>query len=162
MADGRGFALCGLSQGGGPGPVGSPALPSAGALVKVSRDGSFTVVTGGLNQPTSLEFVGNTAYVVTLGGEIWKIEGVSSLPYGGTLSSPVRTIDHFAGDERRHHDRLRLLGHRLISDGLSRLRASPLQAQQHECSWWGVKCGGLPPSRSDAVGAVTPVGCPPR
>jgi hypothetical protein len=37
---------------------------------------------GGLNQPTSLEFIGNTAYVVTLGGEIWKIDGVSSPPYG--------------------------------------------------------------------------------
>ena len=30
----------------------------------------------GLNQPTSLEFIGNTAYVVTLAGEIWKIDGV--------------------------------------------------------------------------------------
>jgi hypothetical protein len=50
-----------------------PALPNTGALVKAHRDGTFTVVTDGLNQPTSLEFIKNTAYVVTLGGEIWKI-----------------------------------------------------------------------------------------
>ena len=35
----------------------------------------------GLNQPTSLEFIGNTACLVTLGGEIWKTDGVSSPPY---------------------------------------------------------------------------------
>ena len=29
-----------------------------------------------LNQPTSLEFLGKTAYVITLGGEILKIKGV--------------------------------------------------------------------------------------
>jgi len=81
---GRGRALYALSQGvGSGGPAGSPALPNTGALVKVNRDGTFTVVTGGLNQPTSLEFIKNTAYVVTLGGEIWKIEGVSGPPYGG-------------------------------------------------------------------------------
>lgn len=53
---------------------------------KVSRceDGTFTFVTGGLNRPTSLEFIGTTAYVVALGGEIWKIDGVSGSPYGAT------------------------------------------------------------------------------
>jgi hypothetical protein len=35
-----------------------------------------------LDRPTSLEFIGNTAYVVTLTGEIWKIDGVSGRPYG--------------------------------------------------------------------------------
>jgi hypothetical protein len=80
---GRGRTLYALSQGiFGGGPAGSPALPNTGALVKVNKDGTFTVVTDGLNQPTSLEFIGNTAYVVTLGGEIWKIEGVSAPPYG--------------------------------------------------------------------------------
>ena len=57
-------------------PEGSPAEPNTGALVKVNRDGTFTVVTNGLNQPTSLEFIRNTAYVVTLAGEIWKIKGI--------------------------------------------------------------------------------------
>ena len=75
---GRGRRLYALSQGiFGGGPAGSPARPNSGALVKVNRDGTFTVVTEGLNQPTSLEFIGKAAYVVTLGGEIWKIEGVS-------------------------------------------------------------------------------------
>jgi len=75
---GRGHRLYALSQGDfQPGnPEGSPALPNTGALVKVNRDGTFTVVIGGLNQPTSLELIGKTAYVVTLGGEIWKIKGV--------------------------------------------------------------------------------------
>jgi len=74
---GRGHRLYALSQGvGSGGPEGSPALPNTGALVKVNRDGTFTVVTDRLNQPTSLEFIGKTAYVVTLGGEIWKIKGV--------------------------------------------------------------------------------------
>ena len=45
--------------------------------MKVNRNGTFTVVIDGLNQPTSLEFIKHTAYVVTLGGEIWKIKGVS-------------------------------------------------------------------------------------
>jgi hypothetical protein len=74
---GRGHRLYALSQGvGSGGPEGSPALPNTGALVKVNRDGTFTVVIDRLNQPTSLEFIGRTAYVVTLGGEIWKIKGV--------------------------------------------------------------------------------------
>jgi hypothetical protein len=48
---------------------------------RVSR-GWDRAASGGLNQPTSLEFIGNTAYVVALGGESWKIDGVSSPPYG--------------------------------------------------------------------------------
>jgi len=76
---GRGRRLYALSQGPGvPGaPPGSPAQPNTGALVEVNRDGTFTVITDGLDRPTSLEFIGTTAYVVTLTGEIWKIDGVS-------------------------------------------------------------------------------------
>jgi hypothetical protein len=75
--------LYALSQGDySGGPEGSPALPNTGALVKVNRDGTFTVITDGLDRPTSLEFIGDTAYVVTLTGEIWKIDGVSGPPYG--------------------------------------------------------------------------------
>jgi sugar lactone lactonase YvrE len=75
---GRSHRLYALSQGFfTPGnPEGSPAEPNTGALVKANRDGTFTVVVDGLNQPTSLEFIGKTAYVVTLGGEIWKLRGV--------------------------------------------------------------------------------------
>jgi hypothetical protein len=75
---GRGHRLYALSQGDfRPGnPEGSPALPNTGALVKANRDGTFTVVIDRLNQPTSLELIGKTAYVITLGGEIWKIKDV--------------------------------------------------------------------------------------
>ena len=55
------------------------AVPYTGALVKVNGNGTFTVITDGLDRPSSLEFIGNTAYVVTAGtGEIWKIDGVWS------------------------------------------------------------------------------------
>jgi hypothetical protein len=60
---------------------GSPASPNTGALVEVNRDGSFTVIADGLDQPTSLEFIENTAYVVTLTGQIWKIHSVLGLPH---------------------------------------------------------------------------------
>jgi hypothetical protein len=81
---GRGRSLYALSQGPGvPGaPPGSPAQPNSGALVKVNEDGTFTIITDHLNLPTSLEFIGTTAYVVTLTGEVWKIEGASEPPYG--------------------------------------------------------------------------------
>jgi sugar lactone lactonase YvrE len=83
---GREHRLYALSQGDFPvgSPAGSPALPNTGALVRVNRrDGTFTVVTDGLDRPTSLEFIGDTAYIVTLTGEIWRIDGVSDLPHGG-------------------------------------------------------------------------------
>jgi hypothetical protein len=81
---GRGRLLYALSQGEFPvgAPAGAPALPNTGALVQVNGDGTFSVITDGLDRPTSVEFIGNTAYVVTLAGEIWKIEGVSCPPYG--------------------------------------------------------------------------------
>ena len=69
--------LYALSQGVFPpgNPEGSPAAPNTGALVKANRDGTFTVLVDRLNQPTSLEFISKTAYVITLSGEIWKING---------------------------------------------------------------------------------------
>jgi hypothetical protein len=81
---GRGRTLYALSQGDFPidGLDGFPALPNTGALVKVNRDGTFTVIIERLNQPTSLEVIENTAYVVNLAGEIWKINNVSSPPFG--------------------------------------------------------------------------------
>jgi hypothetical protein len=76
---GRGRSLYALSQGVFPvgSEPGSPALPNTGALVKGNENGTFTVITDGLNQPTSLEFIGNTAYIVTLAGGIWKIDDVA-------------------------------------------------------------------------------------
>jgi hypothetical protein len=79
VAFGPGNSLYALSNGIFPvgSPPATPALPNTGALVKVNADGTFTVIMDGLDRPTSLEFIGNTAYVVTLTGEIWKIDGVS-------------------------------------------------------------------------------------
>lgn len=76
---GTGHALFALAQGEfTPGnPEGSPANPNTGELLKVDGQGGFTVIEEALNQPTSLELIGKTAYVVTLGGEIWKIDDVT-------------------------------------------------------------------------------------
>jgi len=83
---GRGRTLYALAQGFFvPGhPEGSPAEPDTGALVQVNNDGTFTEVFAPLDRPTSLEFIGNTAYVVTLGGEIWKIDNVGVPPFGAS------------------------------------------------------------------------------
>lgn len=64
--------LFALSQGDSPGVVveGSPALPESGELLRAHGDGTFSVVAGELNLPTSLEIVKKTAYIVTLGGEV--------------------------------------------------------------------------------------------
>jgi serine/threonine protein kinase len=66
------------------GPEGSPAVPNTGTLLRVLADGTFDVVVDHLNQPTSLEVIGTTAYVVTIGGEIWRIDGVVRPPFGTT------------------------------------------------------------------------------
>ncbi|HEU4527766.1 MAG TPA: ScyD/ScyE family protein [Actinomycetota bacterium] len=58
-------------------PAGAPANPNTGKLLRVDGQGGFTVVEEPLNQPTSLELIGKTAYIVTLGGEIWKIDNVA-------------------------------------------------------------------------------------
>ena len=81
---GLGQSLYALAQGDFPAGSddGSPAMPYTGSLVKVNEDGSFSEIMGGLNQPTSMEFIGNTAYIVSLAGEVWKIENVSSPPFG--------------------------------------------------------------------------------
>ena len=80
---GRGRDLFALSQGDfSGGPPGSPALPNTGSLVKVNGNGTFTAVVDGLDRPTSVEVIRNTAYVVTLTGEVWKVKNVSGPPYG--------------------------------------------------------------------------------
>ena len=80
---GRGNTLYALLQGFWNGPFeGAPAQPNTGALAKVNPDGTFTLIVEGLNQPTSVEIIKNTAYIVTLAGEVWKIENISRPPYG--------------------------------------------------------------------------------
>jgi len=72
-------ALYALSQGDSPGdvPPASPAAPDSGELLLVNRNGSFSVLVDELDLPTSLDFVGDTAFVTTLNGEVWKITNVS-------------------------------------------------------------------------------------
>ena len=73
-----GHALYALAQGDFPegAPEGSPALPDTGQLLLTDRDGDLDVVADGLDRPTSLEFIGDAAYVVTLTGTVLRIEGV--------------------------------------------------------------------------------------
>jgi hypothetical protein len=80
---GRGQKLYALAQGTwNEAFEGSPAIPEDGSLLEVNADGSLTVLAHGLNIPTSFQFIGNTAYIVTLTGEIWKLENVSDPPFG--------------------------------------------------------------------------------
>jgi hypothetical protein len=80
---GRGQTLFALSQGLFSGePPGSPALPNTGSLVRVNADGTFSVIADEFDRPTSFEIIGNTAYIVTLGGEIWTVDNIADPPYG--------------------------------------------------------------------------------
>jgi sugar lactone lactonase YvrE len=81
---GRGRTLFALSQGDFPagGPPGAPAMPDTGSLVRANGAGTFSVVADGLDLPTSLQIIQNTAYVATLSGEVWKIENIACPPYG--------------------------------------------------------------------------------
>ncbi len=80
---GPGNNLFALAQGIWDGPYeGAPALPNTGALLWLNPSGTFNVIADGLNLPTSMEFIGHAAYVVSLAGEVWKIDGVSPPPHG--------------------------------------------------------------------------------
>lgn len=80
---GRGGTLFGLAQGHfTPGqPDGSPADPETGQLLLVDGNGGFTVAVDGLDRPTSLEIVGTTAFVVSLTGTVFRIDGIASPPF---------------------------------------------------------------------------------
>jgi sugar lactone lactonase YvrE len=79
----RGGALFALSQGTWDGAgEGSPAIPNDGSLLKINDDGTFTVIAEGIDRPTSMEFIRNTAYIVTLTGEIVTVENVDGPPFG--------------------------------------------------------------------------------
>jgi hypothetical protein len=84
---GRGQTLFALSQGefpcgGDPSCAGSPASHDTGALLRTNANGTMTTVADELDQPSSLEIIGNTAYAITLDGEIWKIDRIAGPPYG--------------------------------------------------------------------------------
>lgn len=80
---GRGQTLFALAQGFWNGPYeGTPANPNTGSLVRAEQNGTFTVVAGPLDRPTSMEIIGTTAYVVTLGGEVWTVNNIAIPPFG--------------------------------------------------------------------------------
>jgi hypothetical protein len=80
---GRGRTRYVLAQGVWDGMAeGSPAFPDTGTLFEINDDGSVTSVMEGLDRPTSMEFIGNTAYVITLDGEIWRIDDLAAPPFG--------------------------------------------------------------------------------
>jgi hypothetical protein len=75
--------LYGLSQGQWDGVgEGSRAFEDTGRLVVVGRHGELTPVVDGsgeelvLDRPTSLEFVGDTAYVVSVTGDVYRVDGL--------------------------------------------------------------------------------------
>jgi hypothetical protein len=87
------FGLCrqlyALSQGIWDLPVipeneGAPASPDTGTLLRVRKDGSFASIVEGLDRPTSLEFIGKTAFVVTLTGKVIRIDNAGRAPFGGS------------------------------------------------------------------------------
>ncbi|MGZ6670452.1 MAG: hypothetical protein ACXVH3_38030 [Solirubrobacteraceae bacterium] len=82
---GPGHRLYGLSQGiwdlpPVPENAGLPASPNTGSLMLVNHDGTFTSVVDGLDRPTSLEFIGNTAFVITLTEKVVRIDNISNHP----------------------------------------------------------------------------------
>jgi len=79
----RGQTLFALSQGTWAGAAaGDAAEPNTGSLLRVNEDGTLSIVADGLDRPTSLEFIKNTAYIVTLTGEVWTIDHVAGPPFG--------------------------------------------------------------------------------
>lgn len=75
--------LYGLSQGQWDGVgEGSRAFPDTGRLLIVGRHGELTPVRDGhghelvLDRPTSVEFVGTTAYVLSVTGIVYRVEGL--------------------------------------------------------------------------------------
>ena len=61
---------------------GTPAFPNTGRLLVVEADGNLTPVTDALGQelvldrPTSMEIVGHTAYVVSVVGDVYRIDNL--------------------------------------------------------------------------------------
>ena len=77
----RGHTLFALSQGFWYGEnEGDPVEPNTGSFLMVNSDGTFSQIAYGLNQPSSFEFIHNTAYIITLAGDVWTIEGVACPP----------------------------------------------------------------------------------
>jgi hypothetical protein len=67
---------------------GPPAVPFSGKLLVIGPTGLQTIVSG-LMLPTSLNIVGDTAFVVTLAGEAWRIDGLSALVAAAAAVTPA-------------------------------------------------------------------------
>jgi hypothetical protein len=65
-----------------PANEGMPASPNTGRLVRVEKDGSFASVVEGLDRPTSVDFIDNTAFVITLTGKVIRIDNLGRPPFG--------------------------------------------------------------------------------
>lgn len=53
---------------------GKPAAPDTGRILMANRHGGLVPLVEGLDQPTSFEVVGDTAFVITLTGKVLKID----------------------------------------------------------------------------------------
>jgi sugar lactone lactonase YvrE len=84
---GRGRQLFALSQGiwdlpNDPANAGKPASANTGKLLRVKKDGTLMSIADALDRPTSVEFIGNTAYVITLTGKVIKVTNAGGPPFG--------------------------------------------------------------------------------
>jgi len=60
-------------------PEGPPADPFSGKLLLVRDNGTFGILVANLTMPTSLDIVGDTAFITTISGDVWRIDNISSL-----------------------------------------------------------------------------------
>jgi hypothetical protein len=91
---GPGGQLFAMNFGDAPDPDNPDAEPPpSGRIFRVNQStGELTAIVGGIAAPTSLDFSGDTAFVTTLLGQIWKIDGVSALqPLPGASPTAVPT-----------------------------------------------------------------------
>ena len=58
--------------------AGLPASPHTGRLLRLDRSSTLTPVVEGLDRPTSVELINNTAFVITLSGKVIRIDGVGA------------------------------------------------------------------------------------
>jgi hypothetical protein len=80
---GLGHTFLALSQGIHPGgDPATPASPNTGSLMRIVARNRVTTLVSRLDRPTSLEVVGTTAFVVTLGGDVLRIDDAYGPPFG--------------------------------------------------------------------------------
>ena len=66
-----------------PGNEGKPASANTGRLLRVDHHGGFRTVVGGLDRPTSVDFIGDSAFVVTLTGKVLRVDDLGRRHRGG-------------------------------------------------------------------------------